>query len=159
MHYYRGKGVPRFETPGYEAGDLKPQVEAPSNGEYADMPSQVSYHGHDMQMAAHQAPPFLANQLYQHTPQDGFAYGPAAVDPLYAGPFAWRNFADSVMSEMGGQDFFHSASALMALGGDRTTGVVPNNTHVGSIGELPPAQGDQTAWPLLQYGSHAGEPR
>ena len=155
-----------------DAGDLKPNIEAQLNAEL-----QYSNAQHAQQQAPQQpqhqpTPPSFPTQ--QPPPPHSFTPQP----PPQAGPTAWRNFTEGVMTNMPshGSDYAQTLMALQnpgakegAAGGGGGSGAgdmhSASQLTMAALGGLQmPVQGGlggagaegQQAWPLIHYGGSSG---
>lgn len=143
MPPYASASLQAYNNGTYSDADMKPNIEAQLNAsmQYANPPPQTTptaFSGH-----AHAAP----HNGYQTTPP-------------HAGPTAWRNFTEGVMTNMpSGADY---AQTLMALQNpahtptnDGTAGMhSAGNMTIPALGglQLPAQMGGGQPWPLIHYG-------
>lgn len=147
---YTAANTAGFDAAAY-AGDQKPNMDA----ELA---------AHTASLAAHQPAATTFLQAFQSPPQvsNGFPQTPHAAvmngQPVYpqAGPAAWRNFADNMMSNVSGHDYVNSAGGLMGLGNGKTDGSL-SEMAVATMGNLQVPAGDPNQpWPLIHYNGGGG---
>jgi len=168
LRTYGAPTTAAYDTSAYAARDIKPDVGAVMN----DMSTVVSHQPTPQPaMIPHAPPPPTSNSMPSAYPQS--TQTPAFFHPMPStavmstdqnyyqyGPAAWRNFADSMTTNMGGQDYLSSANALMALGGAGTKpdgtladgGLPLTSAMTGATFEGMPMPSDGTqSWPLIQY--------
>lgn len=106
-------------------------------------------------LAAFQSPTTQSSNGFHHSPPTAGINDHAGTYPQ-AGPVAWRHFADTMMTNVGGHDYANSAASLLALsGGKPADGTNANLMAVAQMGTMQmPASGvPQPPWPLLHYNS------
>lgn len=154
MPHYASDGLQMFQNADYSEVDVKPAVHGQPNGATPPIgPATAHQHFHASQMQQHQVPG--AFQMFAPPQPNGYPFAtPHMGLPNSGGPAAWRNFTDSMLTNMGGHDFMHSASALMALGNNSNQDLSIPGGAVGTMGTLQLPHDAHQNWPLVHYNSH-----
>lgn len=154
-----------------DAGDLKPNIEAQLN---AELQYSNAQHAQQQQPPQQPTPPSFPPHQQQQQQPPPHPFTPRA--PPQAGPTAWRNFTEGVMTNMPshGSDYAQTLMALQNPGSQAAKdGSAGNNGEMHSASQLTmaalgglqiPVQGGlggagaegQQAWPLIHYGGPNG---
>lgn len=133
-----------YDSAAYSSEEAKPNIEA-----------QLQAAAHEAQasnfMAAFQSPTAPVNG-------NGFQQSPQQAEYPQAGPAAWRHFANSMMTNVSGQEYLQTpAGALMALSGGKS-GDGSMDIATATMGNIAiPNDGSTQPWPLLQYTGGPGD--
>lgn len=151
---YSSGNMAGFDTSAYSSEESKPNIEAQLHAA-AQNASMVSQPQPTNFMAAFQSPPNTHTQVnngFQQSPQQQANFP-------QAGPAAWRHFANSMVTNVSGQEYMQTPTgALMALSGGKAGDGSTMDIATATMGNVPmPADGSTQPWPLLQYAGANGE--
>jgi hypothetical protein len=152
-----------FDT-SYTAEDIKPNIDAQihthnviNHPQAPHQPASQQPH-HTSQMTPQQAPAGFIAAFQPQTPQNGFQPPNPNMQFQHSGQAAWRHYADTIIPNMSSQDYMNSASALMALQGDKSHAGMDMSAaaSVASMGAMHMTPDGQQPWPLI-YNSGDGQ--
>lgn len=165
MPPYASANMP-FDTTAYQE-DVKPELTA----QLAAHNASISAHGHPQHqqipqqgqqapghfLAAFHSPPSANNGFQQQSQTPEMNSGAMAPGLPNSGPAAWRHFTDSMMNNMGPQEYLTSANALMALGAPKSGNVdLSAGSTMGSLSVNAVDMGQP--WPLNTFNYNTGQP-